>query len=179
MSWQTDTINPAVTSPAVDITKITNDLQILRDTFENNLDPDVPVVLDATKLVGLVPSASLDISIASTAEAVAGTNNTNFMTPLRTAEQRNATALGWGQTWQDVSGSRTAGVTYTNSTGRPIMVSIRTQAVVADFTISVSGLVVAHASGSTTTRSQLITVVPDGSTYVVSGFQGGSWVELR
>ena len=91
----------------------------------------------------------------------------------------SAQPIGTGQTWQDVSGSRTAGVTYTNSTGRPIMVSIRTQAVVADFTISVSGLVVAHASGSTATRSQLITVVPDGSTYVVSGFQSGSWVELR
>ncbi len=59
MSWQTDTINPAVTSPAVDISKITNDLQVLRDTFENNLDPDVPVVLDATKLVGQVPVESL------------------------------------------------------------------------------------------------------------------------
>jgi hypothetical protein len=43
MSWQTDTINPAVTSPAVDITKITNDLQVLRDTFAGTADPDVPV----------------------------------------------------------------------------------------------------------------------------------------
>jgi len=61
MSWQTDTINPAVTSPAVDITKITNDLQVLRDTFNNVTDPDVPVVLDATKLVGQVPVESLGL----------------------------------------------------------------------------------------------------------------------
>jgi hypothetical protein len=112
MSWQTDTINPAVTSPAVDITKITNDLQVLRDTFNNVTDPDVPVVLDATKLDGQVPNGSLATSgtpsdtsflagdrvwrtvaaptIASTAEAVAGTNNTNFITPLRMREGFNA-----------------------------------------------------------------------------------------
>jgi hypothetical protein len=112
MSWQTDTINPAVTSPAVDITKITNDLQVLRDTFENNLDPDVPVVLDATKLTGQVPDGSLatsgtpsdtsflagdrvwrtvaSLQPASTAEAAAGTSNTVAITPLRMREGFNA-----------------------------------------------------------------------------------------
>jgi hypothetical protein len=112
MSWQTDTINPAVTSPAVDITKITNDLQVLRDTFNNVTDPDVPVVLDATKLDGQVPNGSLatsgtpsdtsflagdrvwrtvaSLQPASTAEAVAGTSNTVAITPLRMREGFNA-----------------------------------------------------------------------------------------
>lgn len=32
--------------------------------------------------------------------------------------------IGVGQTWQDMTGSRVAGTTYTNSTGKPIEVSI-------------------------------------------------------
>jgi hypothetical protein len=112
MSWQTNTINPAVTSPAVDISKITNDLQVLRDSFANNPDPDVPVVLDATKLDGQVPNGSLatsgtpsdtsflagdrvwrtvaSLQPASTAEAAAGTSNTVAITPLRMREGFNA-----------------------------------------------------------------------------------------
>ncbi|MDN4149811.1 hypothetical protein QYE80_32880, partial [Pseudomonas tohonis] len=35
-----------------------------------------------------------------------------------------AAGLGYAQTWQSVTGSRALGVTYTNSTGRPIFVSI-------------------------------------------------------
>jgi hypothetical protein len=88
-------------------------------------------------------------------------------------------ALGVGQTWQDVSGSRTAGVTYTNSTGKPIMVSVRTTATATDFTITVNGVVTAQVTNISTTRMQMITIVPDGNTYVVSGYQGGSWAELR
>jgi hypothetical protein len=87
--------------------------------------------------------------------------------------------IGVGQTWQDVSGSRTAGVTYTNSTGKPIMVSVRTTATLADFTITVDGVVTAQVTNIATTRMQMSTIVPNGSTYVVSGFQGGSWAELR
>ena len=34
------------------------------------------------------------------------------------------TTIGVGQTWQDVTASRAAGVTYTNSTGKPIQISI-------------------------------------------------------
>lgn len=83
------------------------------------------------------------------------------------------------QTWQDVSGSRTAGVTYTNSTGKPIMVSIRTPAALSDYTITVNGVVTAQVTNIATTRMFMTTIVPNGSTYVVSGFQGGSWAELR
>ena len=34
------------------------------------------------------------------------------------------TGIGYGQTWQDVKASRAFGVTYTNSTGKPIEVSV-------------------------------------------------------
>ncbi len=87
--------------------------------------------------------------------------------------------IGVGQTWQDVSASRTAGVTYTNSTGKPIMVATRTTATSADFSITVSGVVAALCSNASTTRIFLSTIVPNGATYVVSGYQAGFWSELR
>jgi hypothetical protein len=87
--------------------------------------------------------------------------------------------IGVGQTWQDVSGSRTAGVTYTNSTGKPIMVSVRTTATATDFTITVDSVVTAQVTNIATTRMFMTTIVPNGSTYVVSGYQSGSWAELR
>lgn len=43
MTWLTGTINPATTSPAADISKITNDLQLLRATLSGTVDTDVPV----------------------------------------------------------------------------------------------------------------------------------------
>jgi hypothetical protein len=36
----------------------------------------------------------------------------------------SANSLGQGQTWQDVTGSRALGTTYTNTTGRPIMINV-------------------------------------------------------
>lgn len=43
MAWQSSSINPTVTSPAADITKITNDLQVLRSVLGGGSDTDVPV----------------------------------------------------------------------------------------------------------------------------------------
>lgn len=42
MAWQSDTINPASTSPAGDITKITNDLQQLRSVIGGGTDAAIP-----------------------------------------------------------------------------------------------------------------------------------------
>ena len=42
MAWQSDTINPASTSPAGDITKITNDLQQLRGVIGGTPDAAIP-----------------------------------------------------------------------------------------------------------------------------------------
>jgi len=41
-----------------------------------------------------------------------------------TAGSSSTNGLGHGQTWTDVSGSRSSGVTYTNSTGKPIVVLV-------------------------------------------------------
>ena len=130
-------------------------------------DTSGPVVLDAPAVSG-----STVLTLPTTSGTILTTAST------ATANSLNA-GLGVNQTWQDVSGSRTAGVTYTNSTGKPIMVSIRTTATATDFTITVNGVVTAQVTNIATTRMQMTTIVPNGSTYVVSGYQGGSWAELR
>lgn len=59
-------------------------------------------------------------TLASQAEARAGTDNTKLMTPLRVAEA----VIASGQTWQSVTGSRASATSYQNTTGKPIQVCI-------------------------------------------------------
>ena len=111
-------------------------------------------------------------------------------TAVTTATQ-NSKGLGDSQTWQDVTGSRVFGTTYTNTTGRPI-------AVAASFglnnfanyyiRIDIDGLLVTEDSGSANTdgslKGNVFGVVPNGSTYKVyqsgGSLTGGSiWMELR
>ncbi|MFN8994779.1 MAG: hypothetical protein ACK5X3_14105, partial [Pseudomonadota bacterium] len=44
MAWQSSTINPATTTPAADISKITNDLQQLRGVIGGTPDAAIPSV---------------------------------------------------------------------------------------------------------------------------------------
>lgn len=83
---------------------------------------------------------------------------------------------GEGQTWQDVAASRVSGTTYTNSTGKPIQVSIST--VWSASNITVGGVII--ASPSTTQINGFSFIVPNGATYVVTGLTAGfRWAELR
>jgi len=118
--------------------------------------------------------------------AAAGTSTTQIAT---TAFAITA-GLGWNQTWQNVTSSRAANTTYTNSTGKPIMVSISVgvQGVSEDgWFLYVSGIVVAEmaqntAGLSTGINTQLSAIVPNGATYSlvpISSGEIGWWVELR
>lgn len=90
--------------------------------------------------------------------------------------------LGVGQTWQDVTASRSAGVTYTNTTGKPIMISMRRQSVTNSIAhyLYVNGIIVSTGTTSTgyTQPHTLTTIVPNGSTYATN-YMGTFWVELR
>ena len=95
--------------------------------------------------------------------------------------------IGVGQTWQDVTASRALGTTYTNSTGKPITISVSilwyNNNGNYDY-ITVNGVIVAKLgtenSSTTTSVSQLIAVVPDGGTYSVTASRPFKhWAELR
>jgi hypothetical protein len=92
--------------------------------------------------------------------------------------------IGVGQTWQNVTGSRTRGTTYTNSTGAPIMVCITAQAGGGPSPYQAEG----YVDGSIVTQatcgfdtSALSFIVPNGSTYKYDGtaYTINLWTELR
>jgi hypothetical protein len=105
------------------------------------------------------------------------------MTPQRTEQHMVANVLGWGQTWQNVLGSRVKDVAYQNTTGRPIFVALVINGsgsgniqVSAD---NVTYITVAAYSGSQTSQSF---VVPNGYYYKVLGTSSPTitvWAELR
>jgi len=125
-------------------------------------------------------------TVASTTQAQAGTSNTVLMTPLRTEEWGAANVLGMGQTWQDVTGSRAVDTNYTNTTGRPICISVvGGSGDAADFDLMVDGVLVVRAYIGTspgTYVSTMTAIVPVGSTYRVVRVSSGNpqqWSELR
>lgn len=93
--------------------------------------------------------------------------------------------IGTGQSWQDVTAARAFGITYTNTTGRTIAVSVWPRAQTSrSYEIVVGGIVLGSLSyGSANVAAQLFAVVPPGATYRVNNPSGGStigaWVELR
>ena len=86
-----------------------------------------------------------------------------------------ANALGVGQTWQDVTAQRVMGTTYTNSTGKPIMLvaqANRSAVSTSGIQITFPGPVTVpicygtNSSGGNTAVGSII--IPIGSTYVLS-----------
>ena len=133
----------------------------------------------------VVISGNTSGAITLAAPAVAGTNTATL--PVATGEL--SMLGGSGQTWTDVTASRAGGTTYTNSTGKPILVVVtvnQTGAFVLDYTVTVAGVVISRAyagtSGQQTTAYIPTTfIVPNGSTYLLTMTAGvlNKWVELR
>lgn len=122
------------------------------------------------------------MALASQAQAQAGTNNTTLMTPLRTAEAVAALApasLGVGQTWQVVTGSRSSGTSYQNTTGKPIQVAI-TGVTGSNVTFAIS---TDNVTFTTIARFDndygIFMVVPNNLYYKFTGSGINYWSELR
>jgi hypothetical protein len=144
----------------------------------------VTAVYDATSnkffITSLVASQALTQSAADVRyAALAGLASQVFSVATATAAAhavRYDQSLGMGQSWQVVTGSRAYNTTYTNTTGRPILVSASsTNAVNTDFVV---GGVIATTTGPFNT-SQVV-LVPAGATYSLNG--GATlyrWSEFR
>jgi len=96
------------------------------------------------------------------------------------------TQIGVGQTWQ--TPSRSAGTTYTNSTGKPILIVVNglANALNTWYTfIYVDGVQVTFAYGGGGSSTAYFyfpasVIVPNGSTYSVTAVGGiNIWTELR
>lgn len=88
----------------------------------------------------------------------------------------NLPLLGHGQSWVDVTSQRSVGVTYTNTTGRPIQILLDFVRPTASWSLNVviDGLTSNGAGG-------YCPIIPPGSTYMVSasGINTVKWRELR
>jgi hypothetical protein len=97
-----------------------------------------------------------------------------------------ALPVGVNQTWQDVNGSRASNTTYTNSTGRPILVQVWVgqNGANANASLTVNGVTNVSYWGATTSvglQGILSAVIPAGGTYSVQGatYLINGWKELR
>ena len=91
--------------------------------------------------------------------------------------------FGWGQTWQDVTASRSAGVTYTNTTGKPIVVSVSAVGsnTARGLSITVNGVLHTRFQSGSTGTSAVEAVINNGDEYSLTESTGGFtvWEELR
>lgn len=87
-------------------------------------------------------------------------------------------SLGSGQTWQAVTGSRSSGVTYYNTTGRPIVLLINAFSGTS-MTFAVNGVNQVQFANAAATAQ--LYIVPAGASYSYTISGGGitSWAELR
>lgn len=118
---------------------------------------------------------------ANTQFVGAGTGLTGTASNLTAGLSTNSTnAIGYNQTWQVVT--RTSGTTYTNSTGKPIMLTVGQYAgQPSTYSITIDGIQVANATISSTfgNQSTMTVIIPNGSNYVVSGSSTYVATELR
>lgn len=96
-------------------------------------------------------------------------------------------SLGYGQTWQNFTGSRTKGTTYYNTKGRPIQVAIVLSGGTtgANGKITVAGVDVANSGQAYTggaTLPAMYPIIPPNASYVVADVSGAmtiiTWYEL-
>lgn len=119
---------------------------------------------------------------SATAIPVVTVNAEGQVTSATTAAITIPDPIGVDQTWQSLTGSRSLGTTYTNTTGRPIQVtaSVRNTAtaVVGGVTIFSSNTV-SCCGVPQISYFPLSFIVPDNTTYVISGAGLNVWAELR
>lgn len=126
--------------------------------------------------------ASIVTAVGDTCIIRATANNTVEILCGNFLSQR---ALGSGQTWQNLTTSRSSGVTYTNDTGRSIAFSVSVDTVTGaeTATVSVGGTILYTGDGGIAgmTASLGEFIVPPGATYSVSVSSSTitRWVELR
>ena len=150
----------------------------------------------AVTVSGNLPTANLTGTIASAqlSGSYTGITGVGTLSSITFADatvqnsSANTHALGTGQTWQNVTASRAFSTTYTNSTGRPIMIAVhglRTTASTTTLFISLNGGTTfifcssANSGGGSQGNGSLI--IPAGYTYAVTSGDGTieNWQELR
>ncbi len=136
-----------------------------------------------SKVVAKTVSVQNSAGTATTDITFDGTKLVNTALDNAIAAKANTYDLGVGQTWQDVTASRALGVTYTNTTGKPIIFAVTSGNNAFGHTQStfVNGVDLgAHSTAIGVNLS--FAVVPAGATYMTIVDGGATlmkWTELR
>lgn len=181
---------PTTTGSAV-FTRATNNIQMtgivaalglevgdviqITGTVSNNFTMTVEVVTDANNII-------VNAAHANGSGSLSLTNETATCTIKRIAKNSVA-PLGLGQAWVDVTASRAAGVTYTNTTGRAIAVSVTyLQNTTGTSTLLVGPVTIAIGSQANVSgKQQLFGIVPAAGAYALTNVTNSlsGWQELR
>ena len=86
--------------------------------------------------------------------------------------------FGTQQTWQDVVGSRALGVTYTNTTDKPIQIMVSSTSGTASIP-RVDGVPLPDGGANGAAYAIFSFIVPSGSTYSVTSGTLRDWAELK
>ena len=154
--------------------------------------PTAPTAAVDTDTTQLATTAFVIAQAATTAPLANGTAAVG--TSKKYARQDHVHAeggIGIGQTWQNMTSSRSFGSTYTNSTGKPIMVAVSSASgQYTQLTGTIDGVVIqssggSWAAGASASQSTVSLIIPNGSTYAFSqsvtaaGTTAATWFELR
>lgn len=140
-------------------------MQRLSDGVNIWLATKTDAALDGTPTAPTAPVGTWDTQIANTAFV----NETISARPT----------IGVNQTWQDLTASRAKGVTYTNSTGRPIQIFINFD---PDGGLSVLRIAGHYFDVKDSASEFVSAIIPAGVTYSLSAWGLAStmkWLELR
>lgn len=115
-------------------------------------------------------------------------NPANFSVNYAVTSGSSNTSIGNGQTWQNLTGSRAAGTTYTNSTGRTITVCVEVTSTGGPQSFGISPNIggvtlpaITAYSANAGYRASAYFQVPSGQTYSVGATSSNmsTWAELR
>jgi hypothetical protein len=151
---------------------------------KNNTSTNYTITIpDVSGTLAIVES----LALTGTPTAPTATSGTNNYQIANTAFVNNAistmgSGVGAGQTWQDVKVNRVIGITYTNSTGKPIYVSICGLSNGIPINVQVDAVLLVGTFGGNGANYQTATsfIVPNGSTYKMTNCASiYAWLELR
>jgi len=138
----------------------------------------------------IVLSGDTSGTVTVAVPAVAGTNTVTIPAATGTVAL-TSDVIGVGQTWQNVGSSRALGTTYTNSTGKPIQLSVtinhpagaNSEISISVNSVVIGGLADTYGGNSPALKMALQHIIPAGATYAISIVLGSptiaSWFELR
>jgi hypothetical protein len=129
-----------------------------------------------------VSSTTISAMATNTVFTATGVGSGTGTATVNTWASASDSAVGVGQTWQNVTASRVVGTTYTNSTGKPILILFMAASATANCTYRLIVDGVELVANIFPTFNQTISyIVPTGSTYSITMTNGiiGKWMELR